>query len=377
MQRLKIFVIKSINLLPFALLKAPFNFKLYFNIMYPIWGLSYYFVAKRIARPLLLLLAMALCSLSVTLYYQDYYNLFRIGQLIGLFSFPFFLAEVLNEELCILWAKRLLFCCIIFAVVEFSFSGLSMSKIMYGHQLYGLRGILGEPNFTGTLILGLTLILSTQKFKWPFIVSPILLLLLLNRSSILVYILFLLLTVISWLMKGPTRDVFFKSISSLLMVLNFLTPFIWIIVNTLISPISKRLLEVLSNGRYHLFVSYSYMGMDFPFGVGFYRGPKHVEEYYHRYLSDLSHASSDINLQQHNLFIQVWSEFGPIGYLLFWLFLGHLFWRIYGHKPHIAFVFSLFLLSFQFLNGFGEFILYFMFAFVMLSAKKKRQILNP
>src|SRR5690606_21240937 len=72
--------------------------------------------------------------------------------------------------------------------------------------------------------------------------------------------------------------------------------------------------------------------------------------------------------EQHNIFIQVFSEFGPFCYVFFCFQLHLLFRKIANVEVKTMFISLLF--GYLFLNGLNDYILYLLIGFILRSEKE-------
>ena len=107
------------------------------------------------------------------------------------------------------------------------------------------------------------------------------------------------------------------------------------------------------------------MGFEnYGFGVGYFNGKNLIlNSEYLLHLNELEYM--DWSLEQHNLFLQVFSEFGIIGYILFCGFLVYILNKaiLVNYNLFIAFI-SL-LASCLFMNALHEIIIYIYISFVL------------
>jgi hypothetical protein len=124
----------------------------------------------------------------------------------------------------------------------------------------------------------------------------------------------------------------------------------------------------MSSGRLYLMIPYVNMGLDYPLGVGYFRGL----DYYAEYLSPIkelvnSIRNSQIN-EQHSIFIQVFSEFGFIGYGIFVCFLINLVAKIREkHGENEVAILLCALIGYSLLNGLNDMIFYLIIAYSLRS----------
>ena len=151
--------------------------------------------------------------------------------------------------------------------------------------------------------------------------------------------------------------------------LMFFYPFIILEIDQVLSMEDKILIDKFSSLRYQLHIAYAHMGFEnYGFCVGYFNGKNLIlNSKYLLHLNILGHM--DWSLEQHNLFLQVFSEFGVIGYILFCSFLSCILNKAASlhHNLFIALV-SL-LASCLFVNALHEIIIYIYVSFILKECK--------
>ncbi len=110
------------------------------------------------------------------------------------------------------------------------------------------------------------------------------------------------------------------------------------------------------------------MGIDHPLGVGYFQGPKYIANYQKVEISELNGEQKlhVLPLQQHSIFVQIFSEFGLLGYLIFAIQLWKLFKTSLKNREYeIAAGFVSVLAGFSLLNGLSEMALFLFIGVIM------------
>ena len=152
------------------------------------------------------------------------------------------------------------------------------------------------------------------------------------------------------------------------------------IIETFASDRIKLLHEKIVNGRYVISICYLKMFSENILGVGYFRGRSMYKDYAYKGTSltkngmfEYTESFPSMEYEHHNLFMQVLSELGIIGYGLFGYFVLKTLSR-YTKENFLAFyLFAITLVGFSSLNGFNEFILYFIFAFLIYKIEEQER----
>jgi len=351
--------------LALSVLKTPFETKLYLNIIPPLVGLLFLLTFRKIEKTFYSLVLMLSLGIFVSSYHGDWKGVMRIGQVLCMIGFTCQVSNFSKKDY-ILFLKSLL---IIFTLVyglEAALGLESYNRKILGFNTNRYSGPVGEVNYSAIILAGMTLLwLYFSKWK-AFLFSFILLGFSNSRTALL-------------MMVEGSFGISFSShrsikkvvgyFNKILLALLFLTPLIIYLVNVFAPHSTKASLEVLSSGRFYLYVPYINMGLDNLLGIGYFRG----WDNYHIFLEPMkelvdSIRGSQLN-EQHNIFIQVFSEFGLIGYGFFIAFLYGIFKRIQEtnelERERRLSLFVALLLGYSLLNGLNDMIFYFIIGLVI------------
>lgn len=350
------------HFLALSILKAPAGLKLYLNIIPIVFGLIFFIKNRRVNNlflPLIILLALGVMR-SLTL--LDYVGVMRLGQVFCLIAFASMAKNWVNLDNLWRLSKYMLYFGLIFFLYEVVFTGPVSYKSVFGLKILRYNGPIGESNYSALLFAFSSLIFILRKDVIHFILSIGAIYLCVSRTAILMIIFFVLLLVFHKILKQKL-----KYILRIYGVILCTTPFlIWFAFKN-ISLEYLQILERFSSGRIFLFIPYVDMGFDQLFGIGYFNGWDHYEEYMQKFMHIDTGRDRQIN-EQHNIFIRVFSEFGVLLYPLWCWHILKIYWQ--EHQDLIPLVlFSTLLMAFSFLNGMHEFILYLSYAWI-ISANK-------
>jgi len=316
-------------------------------------------------------------GLILNAYYSYWIGIARIFQLFFMIFFAHFLATYYKKnELVKLLYVILIFSTIWFAIEPFLSLEMSYKEIPgISIRFTVLRGIIGEPSFTGIMLAGIGVILLVFKNNWLFVFSIILVLITGNRAS-----LFVILCSLVLVLESKIPDKVWKIGTKVFLIFLLFYPFIFLIFHEFGGSSLKENLFALTSARSAIHSTYIEIFKSHPFGIGYFRGPSLFLQF-----SNLI-ASSDMynsvilkyNYEQHSLFMQVLSEFGIAGYLCFGLFNFNVVNIALNVNKRLAYGYCCLLFGFVMLNGFSEFILYFFIAIILREAidQKKERLLN-
>lgn len=348
------------RLLPFFILKQPFSLPLYFNALAPIFGFIYIFKYKKIYACYIPIFIMIICNVVVCIYTARISSIFRLLQLTLILFFSMYLIKVLKKYDIFLILKIMLIFIILVFILEVYMGNNAGYRDFFGFYLPRYRGVIGEFNFTALLLTGIGLLFATKKIYYYSAISFLFIIFTANRSFIISLFLFIFLSIISKINKRVS--VYFGCLYILFI---FLYPFLILGVDRILDIDNKILIDDFSSLRYQLHVAYANMGFDnYGFGIGYFNGKNLIlDSEYLLHLNALERMN--LILEQHNLFLQVFSEFGVIGYILFCAFIIYILRKaiLTNHNLFIAFI-SL-LTSCLFVNALHELIIYIYISFIL------------
>ena len=326
-------------------------------------GKSYFKEITSLFLPLYLMLFLGLFPLFLA---KDFEGIVRLLQVFCLTGFSLFIINLGKRKYEFLKQYSIITTIlgIVVLIAEYRFIGHSGEKDLFGYSVPRYEGIFGESNYSSLLLLLVFAIHFVQKrLRWA-VFTVVLCLPLLSRGMALSLFLFVAL----YFLERINRRLFYRTI---LWIFSFLSaaPFLVLFINNQFNPQTFEFIERLSAGRFYLWLPYIEMGLDNILGVGFFNGETFYPKYLNSHLEVVDNIRGHQINQQHSLFIQIFSEFGPVGYLLF-------IWQLFkivklGCHHHFALcLFSSMILGFSFLNGLTDFNLFFAIALCVGSFKE-------
>jgi hypothetical protein len=147
-----------------------------------------------------------------------------------------------------------------------------------------------------------------------------------------------------------------------LIVLLCLQPLLVLAFDATLSDDSRLALTDASNGRYGLWLGYAQMGLKSPFGVGYFEGEQALAAYT-RYLPPgypVRYA--------HSVFLQVFGEFGWLGYAAFAGFMIHTALIVRRAAPQTLPVLVFLLTGYVVVNGLSDWAFWVPIGYLLASA---------
>ncbi|NND65522.1 MAG: O-antigen ligase family protein [Gammaproteobacteria bacterium] len=277
----------------------------------------------------------------------------RLIQLLLVIFASMFVARMNPVVSASTWLMVLLPIALIVFIGEFTYDSGRYARPIAGEDQRRLAGMIGEPNFNGALYGTLALLAFYVRKKWFALAFVCLAMFSLSRGFGVALVVWLLAVLFNRTRFG---GLFFWS-AVLFFVLQPI--FLWII-DLRITDELRELLVIVSSHRYAHWTSYLNMGLSSPLGVGYFQG----------IVIEASYGSVIKAQQAHNLPLQVFSEFGWFGYLLFSSFILNTARNVWKYARGVAPMLVYLIVVYSFLNALSEWGLWigigFLYANVMV-----------
>jgi hypothetical protein len=208
----------------------------------------------------------------------------------------------------------------------------------FGVDILRQGGILGEPNYNA-MLCGVVAMILAQHWPRSLAIPPLLAALpSLSRG--------LIAALLGWLgAKAVGRRVVWLAPLGVLVLCA--QPLIVLAVDASVSRSTEQQLNRLSSNRYMIWVAHAEAGASAPLGVGYFNGEVVITEF-------AGLPSHHAGKQAHSLFLQVFGEFGWLGYLPFVGFILHVTLIVARHAapqlPLLLFIMT----GYAFLNGLSD-----------------------
>lgn len=215
---------------------------------------------------------------------------------------------------------------------------LWQAREFFGIDILRQGGLLGEPNYNAMLCGVVAMILAQHRPRCLAILPLLAALPSLSRG--------LIAAIASWLgAKTLGRSlVWLAPIGVLILCAQ---PLIVLAVDHSISRSTEQQLNRLSSNRYMIWVAHAEAGASAPLGVGYFNGEAAITEF-------AGLPPTHTGRQAHSIFLQVFGEFGWLGYLPFVGFVLHLSLIVARHAaaqlPLLLFIMT----GYAFLNGLSD-----------------------
>ncbi len=229
---------------------------------------------------------------------------------------------------------------------------------IWGINIPRFSGVIGEPNFSAALLLGFAGILYFQKNKRLAVLMSLGILPTLSRAGFIcmVFLFF------SWTLAKYSKKLG-SIFSYTVLVLGILAPiFAYIANKNADSNQLKALIE--KSQRIYLVPGHIDIGLDHPvLGVG-YRNSINYINTKTEYVKSLS-RKPPLKSEQHSLYVQVFSEFGFVGLILFLSFVFYIHYLALLRDPLLSSTWSILLFCFVFMNGLSELVIYLVAGYIL------------
>ena len=327
-------------LVALSAIKTPLEMPLYFNAGLLLLGLMALTVMQSLQRIFLWLLALVAIGFAGAL---DVHSLAssgpRLVQLLLVVAACSLIAR-LEPELLARYLALLLPVMVLITLVEGLWpEDLFHSRKLAGYAIERQGGLHGEPNYNAMLYGVIGVILAQHR---PRVLAMLPFLLAVPSLSRGVFA-----AAAAWLgclALGPRGT----RLALALVVFFCLQPLLVLGFDAMLSDSTRLALTHGSSGRYGLWLGYAQMGLKSPFGAGYFEGEQALAAYT-RYLPPgypVRYA--------HSIFMQVFGEFGWLGYAVFAGFLIHVAMIVARAAPHALPVLVFLLAGYSLVNGLSD-----------------------
>ena len=352
----------------FSILKTFNGFPLYLQLIAPLVGIFHLVKDRRIllvSLPLFFLVGLNFISLCLNGFPQE--QILRLCQFFLILMFFNYISFNIDLEVIKNILTTIAILTLVFFTAELTLSDQIGHILIKGLKIPHYSFLVGEANFSGVLFLGLFLVsflVKERKFAALFFVFS---LLTFSRAVFLSVVVFIVLAVLNKISKSLLKDM-----CTVLLVLLLSYPFLSVLSNKFLPPeLSMKVAEM--SPRYYLHGVYSFEGMKSVLGEGYFQSKHKIDDWALEYeskflwMAQWKHRES---AEQHSLQVQVISDFGLVGYLLFSIFIVLAFKVVWNNGPYYAISFLTLLINFSFLNALNEWIFYFFLAVNIYTANR-------
>lgn len=327
-------------LLVAAAIKAPLGIPLYFNAVLLVLGL-FAILAVQALQPIFLW-PMALMGLGIV--WAAMIAVLpsagpRLGQVV-LIVFATSLLARIEPRLFARYLILLLPISLIVLLIEPLLpEALYRPRKMFGMTWPRAAGVHGEHNYNAMMLGVVGVILAQHRPKVLAFLPFLLALSAVSRGFIL--------ALLAWLGASALRRWAGWLVPLGLLVL-FTQPLIVLgIVSSGDEPLLTAL-DRLTSSRFPLWAAYAEMGLSAPLGVGYWEGPAALAVF------DPASFAASPGRDAHSIFLQVFGEFGWLGYLVFAAFIGHVALLARRHAPEQLPLLLFVLTGYAFYDGLSD-----------------------
>jgi hypothetical protein len=212
------------------------------------------------------------------------------------------------------------------------------ARELFGIDILRQGGILGEPNYNAMLCGMVGMILAQHRPRCLAIPPLLAALPSLSRG--------LLAALVGWL-GAKVVGRWAVWLAPLAVLILCAQPLIVLALDASISRSTEQQLNRLSSNRYMIWAAHAEAGASAPLGVGYFNGEVAITEF-------AGLPPTHAGRQAHSLFLQVFGEFGWLGYLPFVGFILHVSLIVARHAPAQLPLLLFVMTGYAFLNGLSD-----------------------
>ena len=321
--------------------------RLFFHVMplvIGIFNLRHFRTISSAAYPLI---GMFIVSIIISMYMSSLDSFVRSFQFLLLVSFfDFVLRNITIEKI-----KLYIYSPAIVALIVLIYDLVVGNFIPASKNLFGFDitrrywGVTNEPNFSAAA-LGILFLLCMHLNKKKL--ATVYLLLCIPTMSRNIIIMLVVFTFFSFVYRYLAQ--FLRGLSFAFVIFSILLPMTIGYIDDQIQdrPLLQYKLSILTSERNDLYARYRYMFLENPMGVGLMNGKKLLAIPNKKY-------SFYKHLEQHNLFVQILTEFGIVGFILWAFFITKMI--LISTRINLVYLMSI-LSLYVFMNGIFDPLIY-------------------
>jgi hypothetical protein len=147
------------------------------------------------------------------------------------------------------------------------------------------------------------------------------------------------------------------------LIVLFSQPLIVLSIEQAASPLLLDQLDRLTSSRFPLWLAYADMGLSSPLGVGYWQGPPALAQFDPSFIGKPGKDA-------HSIYLQVFGEFGWLGYLVFAGFVGHVTLVVRRHAPDYLPVLLFVMTGYAFYDGLSDWAFWVPIGYVLAAARQ-------
>jgi hypothetical protein len=213
-------------------------------------------------------------------------------------------------------------------------------------------GLHGEHNYNAMLMGALGVMLAQHRPRILALVPFVVGLTAVSRGFVL--------ALLAWLFANSVGRHALWLVPLGLLVL-FSQPVIGLGLDILAGEAVTAALDRSTSSRFPLWVAYAKMGLSAPLGVGYWEGPEALARF------DPSFVGLE-GRDAHSIYLQVFGEFGWLGYIVFAGFIGHVTIIVRRHAPELLAVLLFVMTGYAFYDGLSDWAFWVPIGYVLAAA---------
>lgn len=218
-------------------------------------------------------------------------------------------------------------------------------------------GLHGEHNYNAMLMGAVGVILAQHQPRILALVPLAVALTAISRGFVL--------ALLAWLVaKGAGRQA--GRLVPLALLVLFSQPLIVLALAALAGDAATAALDRITSSRFPLWVAYAKMGLSAPLGVGYWEGPGALARF------DASFIGME-GRDAHSIYLQVFGEFGWLGYLVFAGFIGQVTLVARRHAPELLPALLFVMTGYAFYDGLSDWAFWVPIGYLLSVAHRSAQ----
>lgn len=331
-------------------IKTPLDIPLYWNAGLLLLGLFALVVVQSLQRVfiwmlVLVMLGAVLAGMSGTVATSGP----RLAQLL-LIVFAASLIARLDPDLLVRYLVLLLPIIILVTIAEGLLpEPLFHERKLFDHRVQRYGGLYGDPNYSAMLYGAIAVLLAHHRPRILALAPFLMAVPTLSRGIIV--------AVFGWLTAVLLRRRVVL-VSTSIVILLCLQPVLVLALDRLLDESARAALLRLSTERLGIWSAYAKMGLSHPLGVGYFQGLEEMPRF----------APGLPEWYAHSLYMQVFGEFGWLGYLAFVGLLLHVTARVARRAPDQLPILVFLLTGYAFVNGLSDWAFWVVIGYLLARA---------
>lgn len=374
----EILSIKIFILIPFSFVKRINKYQVFLQLLAPVLGYMLFISDKDRLKILKseysLLLLLVTINLIPFLANPSLHYFFRLTQLLGIYLLGFCFISRITRENLLGFVRLVELLTIILILCQLLFGEPLWTREVFDFNIIRLGGIIGEPNYSAALMFGVMAINIYYKEYRRALLDLALLITTLSRTALVVVFLYALLCFVTVIFRKKLVGYFITFCLGLLLFYPYLlSPF-----NQMVDIDIRNKLNNITASRLIIASSYAERARLSFFGAGYFQFDNRiVPEMMSKNVRQLYNIWSNKEKlkEQHSMIIQVFTDFGVFGHLIFSVFILLIDRKAKSVSSIIQLTWFCIVMLFSFINGMNEIIIYFWASFIIYLSEINHKII--